>query len=99
MKDINDYNLEMVTAKDSNKVCLRKYLRHERLYRMMKGGVISNDNSLFPYLDHFASDRATHIERLQKEVDGDKQPAVGPNTTTYNAEYLKQYFSDSDDDV
>ena len=44
-------------------------ISEERLYTMMKEGSISNNSSLWNYLDHFASDWAQQIERLKGLVE------------------------------
>ena len=46
MSDLAQYNDRLVNEKDSDQLSLRKYLCHERLYRMMKSKSISKDKSL-----------------------------------------------------
>ena len=46
MPDLAQCNDRLVNEKDSDQLSLRKYLCHERLYRMMKSKSISKDKSL-----------------------------------------------------
>ena len=93
LADLTQYNLELVSGQESDANILRKYLRHERLYMMMKEGSISNNNSLWNYLDHFASDRAQQIERLKGLVE-EKDQLEGPTRGKYDTDFLRDYFSD-----
>ena len=60
---------------------------------MMKEGSISNNNSLWNYIDHFASDRAQQIERLKGLVE-EKDQLEGPTRGKYDTDFLRDYFSD-----
>ena len=46
LADLTKYNFELVLGQENNAATLRKYLRQECLYVFMKGGLISNNNSL-----------------------------------------------------
>ena len=61
---------------------------------MMKEGSISNNNSIWNYLDHFASDRAQQIERLKGLVE-EKDQLEGPRRKIYVTNFLRDYFSDN----
>ena len=61
---IDDYNTSLVCNEYSNKQLLQKYLQHERLYQTMVNGHISKNKAIWSYLDHYASDRKRHIDRL-----------------------------------
>jgi len=99
LKDLTDYNLDLVDAKDSNEITLQKYARHERVYLMMKDGHLSNDNSMWHYLHHFATEREGHINRLMDIVDDDaiKEQELLNMPTAYNTPYLSAYFFSEDD--
>ncbi len=96
LADVNAYNHQLVTGQDSDAEALRKYMRHERLYKMMKDGALSKDKSLWHYLHHFAEDRARHIERLSSIIDENDRQANGPKKTDYDATYLQDYFANFD---
>lgn len=68
LEDVNKYNDELVHAKDSDEIVLRKLIRHERLYRMMDNGVMSKEKTIWPYLQHYAQDRQHKIEDLTQKV-------------------------------
>mmetsp|Transcript_54877 Transcript_54877/g.116590 ORF Transcript_54877/g.116590 Transcript_54877/m.116590 type:complete len:195 (+) Transcript_54877:228-812(+) len=57
VEDVTKFNLELVDRQDSDACRLRKLVRHERLYNMMKDGPISKDKTIWFYLDHYGSDR------------------------------------------
>ena len=92
MSDITRRNNELVNVRDSNEAELRKLLSHERLYSMMKAGLISKDKTLWFYLDHYASDRATRIEELRAPVEEEKE-WDGPRSQAYDADFLRDYFT------
>ena len=92
LADLTKYNLQLVSGHESNATTLRKYLRHERLYKMMRGGLISSNSSLWNYLDHFAADRAQQIERLNAQVEENEQ-LEGPTEKSYDDNFLQDYFS------
>ena len=60
---------------------------------MMKEGLISRNNSLWNYLDHFASHQEEQIQKLRAIVE-DKDRLEGPQTESYEANFLRGYFSD-----
>jgi len=97
LKDLTDYNLELVNGNDSDETILRKYIRHERLYGLMKDGYLSKDNSMWYYLHHFATEREEHINRLTGIVDVNAIQ-LEPGMPMCNTPYLSAYFSDDDDD-
>ena len=93
LADLTKFNHELVTGQESNKYTLRKYLGRERLYEMMKGGLLQRENSLWNYLHHFASERKRQIQRLNDLVSDEKQ-LEGPMTESFDANFLRDYFSD-----
>ncbi len=95
METINTYNQALVENEEAPKVVLQKYIRHERLYQMMRSGKISTNNTMFGYLDHFAAHRKEQIEKLSDEVAASDR--VGPSTTEYSVNFLQKYFEDDDD--
>ena len=70
---------------------LRKLLRHEGLYKMMKVGSFSKDNSLSFYLYHFGANRAGQIETLSASVE-ENDRLQGSKSEKYGAKYLSDYF-------
>jgi hypothetical protein len=56
MDTIKSYNQTLVADADAPNTTLQKYIRHERLYQMMKSGNISRNNAMFGYLEYFADD-------------------------------------------
>ena len=93
LADLTKYNLDLVVGHESDATTFQKYLRHERLRVMMKEGLISRNNSLWNYLDHFASHQEEQIQRLRAIVE-DKDQLEGPQTKSYDANFLRGYFSD-----
>ena len=92
MADITDHNKTLVYKTDSNEEALRKYIRHERLYQMMKQeGGISQNKTLWDYLHSFASERLRRIEELSELVD-DKDLLEGPQKAAYDKQFLDEYF-------
>ena len=71
---------------------LTKLLRHKRLYKMMKKGELSKNNSLWDYLKYFAEERLEEIDRLEPLA----APNIvsGPKSQSYKSEYLERYFSE-----
>ena len=96
LADLTKYNQELVTGKESNKEILRRYIRHERLDRMMQGGLLSKENSLWNYLQHFAGDRTQQILRLDDLIEVDEQMDSNPMSVSYKANFLRDYFSDEE---
>ena len=94
---LTKYNQELVTGKESNEEILRKYIRHERIYRMMEGGLLSKENSLWNYLQHFAGDRTQQILRLNDLVEVEDQLNSSPMSVSYEANFLRDYFSDEEE--
>lgn len=94
METINSYNQDLVANEEDPKAMLQKYIRHERLYQMMRSGKISSNNTMFGYLEHFAAHRAQQIEKLSNEVDASDR--TGPATAAYDNDFLKRYFEDDD---
>ena len=92
LADLTNHNLELVTGQESNEYALRKYIRHKRLYGMMKGGLLSKENSLWNYLHHFATERTQQIQRLNDLV-GDDERLEGRMTDSYDTNFLRDYFS------
>mmetsp|Transcript_54277 Transcript_54277/g.115292 ORF Transcript_54277/g.115292 Transcript_54277/m.115292 type:complete len:145 (+) Transcript_54277:67-501(+) len=93
LADVTSYNNATANSRETNRAALRNFLRHERLYWMMKDGAIFQDNSLWFYLDHFAKDRARHIDRLSTLVEESGQGLlVGPKRSTYENDGLNKYF-------
>ena len=88
---ITSYNEKLATQQESDKSTLRKLLRHERLHKMMKAGSISENNSLWFYLEHFAVDRAQKIETLGALIERTDR-LKGTKTETYGEKYLCNYF-------
>ena len=91
LDSITSYNQKLVTHQESKKSELCKLLRHERLYKMMKVGSLSKDNSLWFYLDHFAANRAGQIETLSASVEENNR-LQGPKSEKHDAKYLSDYF-------
>ena len=85
----------MTTTKPSDKEDFRQLHRYERLHKMMEADVISKDNTLWYYLDHFKADRATQMSELEAHIPSNNQ-LVGAKSATYDAAYLIDYFSDDD---
>jgi len=94
LADLTKYNQELVTGKESNEEILRKYIRHECIYRMMEGGLLSKENSLWNYLQHFAGDRTQQILRLNDLVEVEDQLNSSPMSVSYEANFLRDCFSD-----
>ena len=89
ISDLAQYNDRLVNEKDSDQLSLRTYLRHERLYQMMKSESISKDDSLWDYLEHFAADRNERICQLSASVeDGNRKE--GPKSASYADEFLNR---------
>ena len=76
---------------DSNKEALRKYLRHERLYQMIRQGSMSKNKTIWGYLEHYAADRSRRIEGLSALVN-EEDRLQGPRKADYAAQYLEDYF-------
>ena len=95
IEDINNYNNNLVNAKDTiDKEALQKLIRHERLYRMMKDGHLSQNKTIWAYLRHYADDRESKIEELSSTTT--IPPNNGPTVVIYDAEYLAAYFADEE---
>ena len=93
LADLTKYNLDLVVGHENDAATLQKYLRHERLHVMMKEGLIPSNTSIWKYLDHFASHREEQIQRLRAIVE-DKDQLEGPQTKSYDANFLRGYFLD-----
>ncbi|KAL7551314.1 hypothetical protein ACHAWF_014517 [Thalassiosira exigua] len=90
--DITDHNDYLVYKTDSNEEALRKYIRYERLYQMMKQeGGISKNKTLWDYLDFFASQCLQRIEQLSTLVE-DKYLLEGPKKAAYDKQFLDEFF-------
>ncbi len=93
VEDVAKFNLELVDRQDSDACRLRKLVRHERLYNIMKDGPISKDKTIWFYLDHYGSDRLREIDRLKEKLN-DEDFLEGPKSSSYDVEFLKKYFAD-----
>ena len=60
---------------------------------MMKGGLLQKENSVWDYLHHFAPEQKRQIQRLNDLVEDEKR-LKGPTTEIFDANFLKDYFSD-----
>jgi len=93
LADLTKYNLDLVVGHESDTTTFQKYLRHTCLHVMMKEGLISRNNSLWNYLDHFASHCDEQIQRLRAIVE-DKDQLECSQTKSYDTNFLKGNFSD-----
>ena len=95
LDSITLYNYNLATQKESSKSVICKLLRHERLYKIMKAGSVSSDNSLWFYLDHFSSDCAQQIEIMVALVE-ENDRLHGTKSETYKEKYLSHSFEGYD---
>mmetsp|Transcript_10130 Transcript_10130/g.23701 ORF Transcript_10130/g.23701 Transcript_10130/m.23701 type:complete len:103 (-) Transcript_10130:37-345(-) len=66
---------------------LRQLLQHDRLHQMMRDNLISRDNALWSYLEHFMSDRQKKIEELKAKVPEEDRLKGGPRGDEYDRDY------------
>ena len=64
---------------------------------MMEGGLLSKENSLWNYLQHFAGDRTQQILRLNDLVEVEEQLNSNPMSVSYETNFLRDYFSDEEE--
>ena len=89
---IEDKNREKVNRPMTDVGMLRKLLQHDRLHQMMRDNWIARDSALWPYLEHFKSDRQKKIEELEAKVAKTDRLRGGPRGDEYNKEFLNNYF-------
>ena len=63
----------------------------------MEGGLLSKENSLWNYLQHFAGDRTQQILRLNDLIEVEDQLNSRPMPVSYEANFLRDYFSDEEE--
>ena len=95
--DLTNHDLELVRGQESNKYALQKYIWPEHLFGVTKGGFLSKENSLWNYLQHFAGDRTQQILRLNDLVEVEEQLNSNPMSVSYEANFLRDYFSDEEE--
>ncbi|KAL7516228.1 hypothetical protein ACHAWX_001262 [Stephanocyclus meneghinianus] len=86
--DVKQYNESLLdTKQDATRRCAT-LLRHNRLHRLMKEGLISSDNSLSYHLNHFSDDRNKELEEKRSEANTDDLPPDEPDMA-----FLADYFA------